>query len=438
MMRHPHTNSIKAFSRAACLTAAACFYLCFPASAADAPDDSALRTAASAGRPEDMFRLGDEYFYGTAKTRPNYTLAAYWYRQAAEKNLPQAMFNYGICLDRGLGIKQNREAAYGWYRKAADAGFAMAKFNVANILLDGIPPDKDGIGGVRPSPALGILYLRELADDKFEPAQLRLADLLLARGGDPESVARAIIILSELCEKPTPPAAALRMMADCKYGGIGMRPDVNEMFRLLQRAVKLGDAEAAGKLAFCYEFGRGTAVDAAKAAELYRLGAERGNPMCQFKFAELLLAGKFSKGEPDLAGAVRLYRSAAAANNPQALFKLGVLTLEGTGVPKDEHKAAKYFFDSAKLGYARAQYNLACIFSNGECGMDKDDAAAAFWFRQAAERGDGASARCLALRYFEGRGVDRSVTNGEKWLLRAVELGDAEAVDLARSRMLTQ
>ena len=103
-------------------------------------------------------------------------------------------------------------------------------------------------------------------------------------------------------------------------------------------------------------------------------------------------------------------------------------------IEKNPRHAAELFYQSAKLGYAQAQYNLACMFSSGEGGLVKDDAAALFWVLQAAKQGDAPSARNIGLRYLEGRGVSRSITKAENWLKQAAEGGDPEAERILRTR----
>ena len=394
-----------------------------------------LRAEAEKGNPQSMFLMGNEYFYGSGETKRNFTLAAYWYQRSASAGFVDAMFNYAVCLDRGFGVKQNQYEAYQWYKKASDAGSKHAKYNMAQLLMSGIPENKEkNIKGIASSPGLALHYLQELAKEHFEPAEILLAEMLLEQRNKPEMLKQAAGILQRLAKKEKPDPKVLRMLADCKYAGLGMKEDPDEIIRLLRQAIALGDGESAGKLAYCYEYGRGIAPDEKKAFELYKLGAQRRNAMSQFKYAEFLILGRPEGNEPDIQEALKWYRTAAGAKNPQALFRMGVFHLDGLGpVEKDPKKAAEYFYESAKLGYAQAQYNLACLFSEGR-GVMKDDAAALFWYLQAAKQGDSAAARTIGIFYLEGRGVSRSITKAEFWLKKAASAGDMEARRLLRTR----
>lgn len=395
-----------------------------------------LRKKAEAGDAQSMFQLGNEYFYGSAKIKRNHTLAAFWFQRAASAGVVDAMFNYGVCLDRGFGVKQNRYEAYQWYKKASEAGSKHAKFNMCQILFSGVPADEEKkIKEVPASPSLALHYLQELANEHFEPAEILLAEMLLEHRDNQEYANRAAVILERLAKKEKPNPKVLRMLADCKYAGVGMKADPAGMIRLLKQAVDLGDGEAAGKLAFCYEYGRGIASDEKKAFELYKLGAERGNAMSQFKYAEFLILGRPEGKQPDMPEALKWYKAAANAKNPQALFRMGVFYLDGMGpIGKDPKKAAEYFYESAKMGYAQAQHNLAVLFEEGR-GVMKDNAAALFWYMQAARNGDAAAARTIGLFYLEGKGISRSITKAEEWLRKAAEAGDFEAQRILRTRI---
>ena len=401
---------------------------------ADETDDP-LRDSGRKGDREAMLKLAHEYFHGLNSRRPDPTVAAYWYRRAAEAGVPEGMYNYAVCLINGSGVHRNRYEAVQWFRKAADAGVLMARLHVAGVTISGLPADRKlGTPEIPPLPEYGLSLLKDLAEERFQPAELLYARMLLRRG-KPEEIPQAVSILNRLAALENPPPEALRMLADCKYGGIGMKKDPAEMIRLLRRASKSGDAEALGKLAFCYEYGRAVPVDLPRAFNLYRLSAERGNAMAQFKYAEFLANGTVS-GKQELAAALPWYQRAAEQNNPQALFRLGVFCLEGIGMKKSEREASELFFRAAKQGYARAQYNLACMYAAGQGDLEKDETAAVYWFTLAAQKGDTAAQRALGLRYLEGRGVTRSITRGEEWLRRAAKNGDDEALRILRTRGL--
>ena len=86
-----------------------------PLSAEDKPDPETIRKKSIAGDRNAMFELGTAYFQGASGIRRNETLAAYWFRKAAEAGLPDAMYNYALCLNQGVGVKMS--AGLKWYFK---------------------------------------------------------------------------------------------------------------------------------------------------------------------------------------------------------------------------------------------------------------------------------------------------------------------------------
>lgn len=387
-----------------------------------AAESDALRTQAVGGIPEAAFRLGNEYFYGEHRTR-NYTLAAYWYKKAADSGLPEAQFNYACCLESGRGVKPSAADAFAWYQKAAVQGFEPAALRVAKFHLTGIR-DEHGKMQLRPSPASALEILERLAARSYAPAQMELAAFLMRSNATETERRRAFTLLTAVTAKQECPPAAFRMLADCYFVGFGCTPDHDKMLKLLNAAAARGDAEAMAKLGYLYEHGKIAAArpDPVKARGYYERAARAGHPMAQFKYAEAVAEGCYpGKGLPE---ALKWYRKAAANRCPQALFQLGVMYCRGTGVTKDLPRAADYFFQAAKMGYARAQYNLACLFADGAVGGKPDQEAAFFWFLEAAKRGDAAAQARVADCYLTGTGVDSNVSEAEKWLEKAARQGD--------------
>jgi len=60
--------------------------------------------------------------------------AVEWCTQGAEAGLPRALFNLGLCLDRGEGAAApDYPAAADWYRRSADAGRGAAAYNLGTM-----------------------------------------------------------------------------------------------------------------------------------------------------------------------------------------------------------------------------------------------------------------------------------------------------------------
>jgi TPR repeat protein len=127
-----------------------------------------------------------------------------------------------------------------------------------------------------------------------------------------------------------------------------------------------------------------TEADAAEAARLVRVAAERGEPAGMLNFGHMLRRGVgVAKDE---AAAVGWYRRALEHGAVQAGFDLGLMLENGTGVAKDEVEAAALYRAAVDAGIVPAMVNLGAMLAGGR-GVARDDAAAAKLFQKAAELG---------------------------------------------------
>jgi localization factor PodJL len=145
------------------------------------------------------------------------------------------------------------------------------------------------------------------------------------------------------------PAAAYEMGARHAEGRDGVRQDLQEAARWLERAASAGFAPA------------------------------------QFR-----LAGLNEKGEglkKDLQAARRLYIAAASKGHAKAMHNLAVLYAEGIDGKPDYRVAAQWFRKAAAFGIADSQYNLAILYARG-IGVETNLAESYKWFALAAAKGD--------------------------------------------------
>ena len=91
----------------------------------------------------------------------------------------------------------------------------------------------------------------------------------------------------------------------------------------------------------------------------------------------------------------------------------------------------------AETGDASAQFNLGVMYDNG-LGVAQDYAAAASWYRKAADQGNASAQLNLGLLYAKGQGVAQDYVQAHKWFNLSATSGGADAVknrDLVASEM---
>ncbi len=115
---------------------------------------------------------------------------------------------------------------------------------------------------------------------------------------------------------------------------------------------------------------------------------------------------KFLQDYPD--GAL----AAEAANN------LGVLYDNGTGVPRDQALAIRWFQRGADLGSSHAANNLGNKYATGN-GVTRDDVRAAALYRRGAELGHPDAMTNLGIMLASGRGGVRDEAQAVEWYRRS-------------------
>ena len=88
----------------------------------------------------------------------------------------------------------------------------------------------------------------------------------------------------------------------------------------------------------------------------------------------------------DFSTAYRLFRSLAEQGDAKAQYNLAIMYDEGEGVALDDAEAVRWYTKAAEQGHAKAQYNLALMYENGE-GVRHNVVAAHMWFSLALARG---------------------------------------------------
>jgi TPR repeat protein len=121
----------------------------------------------------------------------------------------------------------------------------------------------------------------------------------------------------------------------------------------------------------------------------------------------------------DYAKAVQLWRPLAEKGDVTSQYRLGIMYAEGKGVAADDQEAFKWFQRAAEKGSAAAQYNVGASYAAG-IGVGKDDAEAAKWFRRAAEQGMPYAQLNLGLLYAGGHGVPQDNVEAMTWLQLAL------------------
>lgn len=149
------------------------------------PQVKKIETAAFEGKAEAQHDMGAIYTAGPGGITQNFEKANFWFLQAAQKDVPNAIYNLGVLNHQGLGVEQNLDKALYWYREAAKLNHAEAQYNLGISHIEGIGTDYDPAlaaefferaannGIVEAAYSLGLIYENGLLGNvKLEEAML--------------------------------------------------------------------------------------------------------------------------------------------------------------------------------------------------------------------------------------------------------------------------
>lgn len=209
--------------------------------------------------PEQMYQKGMKLLSSQPKK------AASLFHDAAVQGHTKAMYQYGRCLENGIGVAANPSEAFGWYRQAADKGYVDAQYRVAWCYQRG-----KGIG----------------------PNQTKAAEYYQLAAGQGHTEAQ--------CEA-----------GYCFYKGQGVKRNYDIAFRYFSDAAAKGNIRAINGLAMCYEEGHGTKKDRNTALNYYMQTANKGDATGQWRVGRFYEKG-WGGLQKNKTMALDWYRKAAA------------------------------------------------------------------------------------------------------------------------------
>ena len=135
----------------------------------------------------------------------------------------------------------------------------------------------------------------------------------------------------------------------------------------------------------------------------------------------------------DAAAGASWFKRAADLGNVESQFNLGCLYRDGEGVKQDFAESLRRYRQAAEQGYADAQCAIGNAYYYGR-GMPVDFELAVHYYRLAAKGGDAIAMYNLGESYRDGKGVSRSLATARAWLLYAQKLG-ADALGKALAKV---
>ncbi|SFN81550.1 localization factor PodJL [Mesorhizobium sp. NFR06] len=128
----------------------------------------------------------------------------------------------------------------------------------------------------------------------------------------------------------------------------------------------------------------------------------------------------------DMKAAAKWYEQSAELGFAPAEYRIGNFYEKGIGVARDIKKAKTYYQLAAEQGNASAMHNLAVLFAMAADGVT-DNESAAHWFQEAADLGVKDSQFNLGILAAKGVGMKQNLEESYKWFALVAKTGDKDA-----------
>lgn len=188
------------------------------------------------------------------------------------------------------------------------------------------------------------------------------------------------------------------------------------------KAANMGLKEAQYDLAVLYYYGKGTAINKKKAAELLKPLAETRMPEAEELLAVMYFLGEGVNRDYDMA--FKYFQKGIVMQNEEALLYGGLCLVNKGNLDHEKiGKVIKYWSKAAELGSSVAAVNLGLMYREGNL-VAKDDHEAFKWFLMAAEKDHHDGIFYVGLSYAEGRGVEKNIEKSKFFYEKGFALGD--------------
>ncbi|KAI9325696.1 hypothetical protein DFJ73DRAFT_868777 [Zopfochytrium polystomum] len=317
---------------------------------------------AGAVQAEEEIQIGVAYRNGTLSPRTDHPAMSSG-RQDEERNLAADMAislqisteggnsvsqkNLGLLYLNGRGVPKDPSMAAHWFRKAAEQGNAAAQNNLGLMYRNG--------NGVLKNLAETLHWFQEAAN-QGDPDGLHNLGILYSDGeGVAQDLAQAAAWFRKAAQKGH--AQSQANLGILHKHGQGVQRDLAAAAHWFKKAADQGNTDGLTHLGFLYRDGDGVPMDLCKAADLFQKAAEKGDANAQSELHFLYLSGRGVPKDP--AKAFYWAQKSAQQGSAAGQNNLGVLYHYGTGVEKNPSMAAHYFRKAMEQGHKGALDNLA-------------------------------------------------------------------------------
>lgn len=211
--------------------------------------------------------------------------------------------------------------------------------------------------------------------------------------------------------------------ANFKYDGEKATKLAGNSINGVMKRAKSGDAVAQFLLAECYNTGLGVKYNDQSHIDWLKKSADQGFVGSLVNLGSIYRMGSLTQSlNIDKAKAYNLFKQAAGKGEVRSLYYLAEMNFAGEGTKMNEVLAAKNMLAAAERGYTKAQAEMGKLYDLG-IGVSQNFTLAEKWYRKAAVMGDFQAQQSLGNMFFFGYGVTRNNSEAFKWYKKSADQG---------------
>ena len=408
----------------------------------DIPREIELLTEASKrGNHQATYRLGLLFEDNESGMAQNLELSVKYFQLAADNGILAAINKMGELYLFGEVIPANLTKAISCFTAASEQGYGKASYWLGRL-------HTDGIGQLEKDTQKAMNYYRKAIEQGYEEArewmeQLQknlvdetITDIEIPQDKSDEELYKdaknalekaqfktAYADVSYLTQRSH--AESFNELVDMYFYGRGMAINQAKALELYKKAATLDSVYGFFNVGFLYWNGPEEIQDPEQALQYLKKAVQMG-----YTYALSFIGDIYRTGPEELidyAEAKRYYQKGVDVNEINAIKGMALLYLLGQGVTQNNAMGAFYLKKAADKGNAWAMYHLGRLYYYGE-GIPRNPKLALDYLQMAYDANYPDACSLLGLLYERGEGTAPNIELANKLYIRGHELGDDQSM----------
>lgn len=408
----------------------------------DIPREIELLTEASKrGNHQATYRLGLLFEDNESGMAQNLELSVKYFQLAADNGILAAINKMGELYLFGEVIPANLTKAISCFTAASEQGYGKASYWLGRL-------HTDGIGQLEKDTQKAMNYYRKAIEQGYEEArewmeQLQknlvdetITDIEIPQDKSDEELYKdaknalekaqfktAYAYFSYLTQRNH--AESFNELGDMYFYGRGMAINQAKALELYKKAATLDSVYGFFNVGFLYWNGPEEIQDPEQALQYLKKAVQMG-----YTYALSFIGDIYRTGPEELidyAEAKRYYQKGVDVNEINAIKGMALLYLLGQGVTQNNAMGAFYLKKAADKGNAWAMYHLGRLYYYGE-GIPRNPKLALDYLQKAYDANYPDACSLLGLLYERGEGTAPNIELANKLYIRGHELGDDQSM----------